>query len=339
MPDLAINFPYTALDLTEAVDRLPNVYGRLQAAGLATKQPSRSTLVEIKRRGWEIVVLAATERGAPGVVGNNPTEKAVYLKIPHFNKLDLITPQDIQDWSAFAAQPRPKTIDDSLVERLEQLRMTYNLTWEYLHAGMIKGEIYDGAGELLYDLYEVFDFTKSVIYFDLDTDETDVKAKCRAYLRQRDNNLKGEVTTGATAYVGTTFFDKLTNHPSVKEHYLQWSAAKDRAELDDREGFLFGGIMFIEYNAPVTLQDGTSTNLIAPTKGHAVPLGTRNTFRNFVGPSDTVDGANQVGPDIFVSPEILKHGKGIELYSESNVLPICQRPELLAEFDAGAEPG
>jgi Phage major capsid protein E len=37
----------------------------------------------------------------------------------------------------------------------------------------------------------------------------------------------------------------------------------------------------------------------------------------------------EVGAEIYLSPKILDHGKGIELVSESNPLAVCRRPEAL----------
>ena len=34
---------------------------------------------------------------------------------------------------------------------------------------------------------------------------------------------------------------------------------------------------------------------------------------------------------VVAAPEILKHGKGVEIYTESNPVALCTRPELLVE--------
>jgi len=75
----------------------------------------------------------------------------------------------------------------------------------------------------------------------------------------------------------------------------------------------------------------TNSPAVATGKGHAYPTGTQDTFKTWFAPPDTVAAANEPGEEIFVSSEVLKHGKGVELWSESNPLAICKRPEVLVE--------
>jgi hypothetical protein len=62
------------------------------------------------------------------------------------------------------------------------------------------------------------------------------------------------------------------------------------------------------------------------------PVGTGSTFATYDGPVHHVGLVNQPGQEIFISPEPLKHGEGVEMKSQSNVLALCRRPELLVEL-------
>jgi Phage major capsid protein E len=57
-----------------------------------------------------------------------------------------------------------------------------------------------------------------------------------------------------------------------------------------------------------------------------------NMFRTFDGPANDLRFVGEVGAEIYVSPKILDHGKGIELVSESNPLVVCRRPEALVQI-------
>jgi len=71
---------------------------------------------------------------------------------------------------------------------------------------------------------------------------------------------------------------------------------------------------------------------IEPNTGYAFPMGTRETFKTYDGPAFTMANIMRVGMKRFVSPKILDHGRGIELFSESNPLPICRKPNLLVKL-------
>ena len=77
-----IQFPYTATDLTREINRLPNMYGRLNELNLFPPEGVASTLVEIKFEDGFITILAAEDRGKLGTVGREPVEGSIWLEVP-----------------------------------------------------------------------------------------------------------------------------------------------------------------------------------------------------------------------------------------------------------------
>ncbi len=78
------------------------------------------------------------------------------------------------------------------------------------------------------------------------------------------------------------------------------------------------------------LADGTFETRPAVTSNQAlvVPLGTPY-FKRYIAPPDTIGDANQApspNAKVFVSTDERPHGKGYDIHTESNVLPINQRP-------------
>ena len=55
-------------------------------------------------------------------------------------------------------------------------------------------------------------------------------------------------------------------------------------------------------------------------------------FRTYDAPANDIRFVGEIGAEIYVSPDILKHGKGIELKSESNPLAVCKRPEATVQI-------
>lgn len=325
-----INFPYTAIDLTEGVDVMPNMYGRVNDLGLFPHRGITSTLVEIDFRDGNLTILAHTERGAPPTVDKAPTENAIIMKVPHIPHMATIKPEDMQDRFAFNSGKRPKGLEDAVQEKLLNIRNKHSITLEFLRMGALKGLIVDGAGATLYDLFTVFNVAQLSVDFLLGTAGTNVMDKCREVVRNAEDNLKGEVMSGVHALVSPEFFDKLVGHANVEKFYLQQQDAASLRGNDIRKGFVFGGIVFEEYRAVASDIAGASQKFITAQEGHAFPVGTMmNTHETLNAPPDHIEWVNAMGPEIFVSPDVLPHGQGVELRSQSNPLTVWKRPILL----------
>lgn len=345
------NFPYTATDLTEQVNRIPNSFGLLRAMGLFDTEGVISTLVEIRLEDGILRVLPAKERGAPGTPAGREKGKTIFMEVPHFPHDDLITPQDIQNLMILVGRAkRPATLDDEMVKRLANIRNNHDITLEYLRMCALKGELRDGNGVLLYDLYEVFGRTKKTVYFDLANPNTDIISKCDEVFGHVADNLRGETMSGVEVLVSREFINTFIQHPKVEKFWLghqegiQAIARAERERLGGQWGrvFEFHSILFREYygSAPVRNANNEVVNerFIAPGMGHGYPIGTMDTFKTWFAPADDVRFVNTIGEEIYISPEILKHGKGIELHSESNPLVVPKRPEVMVEISAAAGP-
>lgn len=339
------NFPYTATDLTEQVNRIPNSYGLIEAMGLFDVEGVISTVVEIRIEDGVLRVLPAKERGAPGTPGQRETGKTIFMEVPHFPDIDLITPQDIQNLMILVGRSkRPATLDDEMAKRLRNIRNNHDITREYLRMSALKGLLKDGNGVTLYDLYEVFGQTKKTIDFKLGTAGTDIIDKCGELFQHIAENLKGETMSGVEVLIDPKFFTRFVQHAKVEKYWTghqEGVTAIARAERERLGGqwgriFDFQNIRFREYygSAPVrdANNDVVNERFIEANHGHAFPVGTMDTFKTWNAPADDIRFVNTVGQDIYISPEILKHGAGIELKSESNPLSVAKRPEVLVEI-------
>jgi hypothetical protein len=343
------NFPYTSTDLTEQVNRIPNSFGLLQAMGLFSSEGIASTVVEVRMEDGILRVLPAKERGAPAAEGGREPGKTLFFKVPHFPHKDTILPQDIQNMLVLVARSKqPETVDNLMAKRLNTLRNNHAITREYLRMGALKGLIKDGDGTTVYNLFTEFNIVKKEVDFLLGTAGTKVIDKCEEVYDHVLKNLKGEVSSGVAVIVSSGFFSALVQHANVKVHWQNfqisngpgaWSVAN--MNRDTRGGnwgrtFEFGNLRFLEYKGTFPVKANAqsalaSVDAVAAGYGHAFPLGTMNTFNTFDAPADTMDAANKPGNEVFISPKELDHNKGVELWTESNPLAICKRPEVLVE--------
>lgn len=346
MPEILL--PYTDVELTEEVNRIPNQFGLLNALNLAPNEPKGSKFVRIEYRNGQIYVLAARERGAPGDVGYSDTGNGIILEIPHFPHLDRISVDDLDGvLEVINGQITPASLEAETARKLKNIRIKHSITREYIRLGMLKGLIRDGAGKTLYDIYDLFGIAKKTVDFALGTDATDIVDKCEEVRDTIMTNLQGETMNGIDAIVSPTFFSKFIKHPNVEKFWVQSLNAAlhtsvSRQNLGGNWGrvFEFGDIVFREYKGGMPIRAGngqvTTEKNVADNMGHAYPTGTQAMFRTFDGPIFHIDRLNRPidaqGEPVFISTKVLDHGEGVEMKSQSNALAICKQPECQVEI-------
>jgi hypothetical protein len=337
-------FPYTAVQLTAQVNRFPNNYGLINDLDVFPSEGSISTIVEVRREEFSLSVLPARERGAPASLAERKRGDALFFEVPHFPHDDVIRPADLQNMLMQVGNTlQPKILDVEVAKRLKQIREKHAITREWLRMSALKGQIVDGDGTLLYDLFDAFGFTKVTVYFDLANANADI------VYQQIQTNLRGEVMSHIRVICDPTFFSKFVEHPKVNKYWVNWQNAGLMANLArKKEGgqfgrrFVFQQIELMDYYgvAPAK-RNGVTTSLpfVDPGKGHAYPVGTMSTFGTYDAPPEDIRFVNEPGQEIFISPKILDHGAGVEFHTQSNPLPLCKRPEVLVEVSSGANPG
>ncbi|WP_421405461.1 major capsid protein [Agrobacterium fabrum] len=347
MPEILL--PYTNVELTDEVNKLPNTFGLLNALGIAPSEPKRSRMVRIDFREGQIVVLSHQEPGAPGEVAGDDDQNGIIIAIPHFTHFENILVGDIDGMlEVVNGEITERSLDAELERKLVIIRKNHAITREFLRLGMLRGEIKDGKLRTLYNLYDTFGVEKKEIDFALGTAATDVRSKCEEASDHIISNAKGETVGAVECVVDTKFFSKLISHSKVEKFWLQAQNASAQTNLErQRLGgnwgrvFEFGDILFREYKGglPVKSNDGTVSTVknVDDNSGTAYPTGTQSMFRTYDGPAYHIDRVNQAPTEeedgsIFISTETLKHGTGLEMKSQSNMLAICKQPDCLVQL-------
>lgn len=325
--------------LTESINVPPYATGRPAQLGVFTDTPIHTTFVRLGIEEDEITVIPARERGGPSNLNMRSDRKGVTFTIPHFPLDDAITPSDIQNIVQFGSQFAMESVGSVYNQKLELMREKHDATHSHLDWGALNGIVLDGEGKELLNLYELFELEETRLNFALDIADTDVAAKNRAAKGIIRRELRGAPSTGVRALAGKEFFDRYCAHRSVKEELRAYAGSTPNPGRDDiADTFTFAGITFerIDENYKVRQANGTIVEKKAVPDDEAIllPLGTRY-FKRYIAPPDTLAGANQppeIGTKVFVSTEDLPHDKGREIHSESNVLPICVRPQLMVRL-------
>lgn len=346
-----LNFPYTAVGLTAAVNVMPNVYGLLNALDVFPARGLTSNVVQVRREEHTLAVLPAEERGGPASVAARKRGDVLFLPIPHFPHLDTILPEDLQNLLVTdGMSARPATLNDAMNRRLLAIRNKHAITREWVRMGALKGLIVDGYNREIINLFDAFDIAQKTIGFDLANADSDIDGACAQIVEHVQTNLRGETMTRVRIILSSSLFTKFIRHKNVQKYWLNWNGAEmmahmRRADMGAQFGrvFVFQNIEFVEYYGVAPLLDGPggaplSAPFVEADAGYAYPVGTMDAFATYDAPANDIRFVNQPGQEVYISPEALEHGKGVELMTESNPLAVCRRPATLVKVVAGPTP-
>jgi hypothetical protein len=327
------NSAFNMMALTDAINILPNNYGRAESLGVFRTKSTRFRHIAVEERNGVLNLLPTQLPGAPATVGVRGKRAVRTFTIPHIPHEDVVLPEEVQGIRAFGSETELMSVSDVLTDHLQNMRNKHAITLEHLRMGALKGKILDADGSVLLDLFSEFGITEKTINFALSTATTDVKAKCLELVRYVEDNLKGEYMTEIRALVSSEFFDALTSHAKVKEAYERWQdGAAFRSDM--RSGFAFAGVTFEEYRGQATDPDGNVRRFVAANQGHAFPMGTLETFVTYFAPADFNETVNTLGKPLYAKQEPRRFDRGTDLHTQSNPLPMCLRPSVLVKLVA-----
>ena len=321
---------FSMVALTAAINKIPNTYGRLEQLNLFPAMGVRTRTIIIEEMNGVLNLLPTRPVGAPATLGATGKRKVRSFVIPHIPHEDAVLPEEVQGIRAFGSESEPEALANLMALKLQNMRNKHAITLEHLRMGALKGVILDADGSTLYDLYSEFGITAKTVNFALTTASTEVLLKVLEVKRHIEDNLKGEFMTGIMCLCSQGFFDALTTHAKVKEAYSRWQNGLALLS-DNRTGFTFGGVTFEEYRGQATDADGNVRKFVADDEAHFFPLGTASTFRTHFAPADFNETANTLGLPLYAKQEPRKFGRGTDLHTQQNPLPLCLRPEVLVK--------
>ena len=321
---------FNLVSLSEALNIIPNTYGRIRTSGLFRDKPVRSRTIMIEKKNNTLNLLQTLPPGSPGQKNKMGLRNVRSFVIPHIPFDDVILPEEYDGLRAFGTESALETLASIMNDHLENMRAKHAITQEYQQMGALKGIVLDADGTTIYNYFREFTVNQESVDFLLGTDTTEILVKCLAVKRIMEDNLKGETMTGIMVECSSSYWDKFIVHPIVKTAYERW---RDGAALreDLRDSFYFGGINWREYRGTATDFDGTARPFLATDEAIAYPLGTQNVFKNFICPADFLETVNTLGQPLYAKQEARQFNRGIDIHTQSNQLPMCMRPGLIVK--------
>lgn len=348
MLDIFANDAFSVVTLTDTINKLRFVPGRIGQLNLFSERGVSTTSVVLEERGGLIQLIGPTPRGGPGHTLPKPGRNARAIFVPHFEINDAVMAEEVQNVRAFGSETQVETVQGLVGERQVLHTQSMAVTQEYSRMGALRGTVqYADDSEL--DLFTAFGVTPPAdVYLDLTAGTPgpgDLRRAISNLARTVANSLDGIPFTGLMAFAGDDFYDDLVSNAEVRETFLGWQAA---AEL--RTGFInpaaggnitggtygafpYGGILWENYRGAIG-----DVPFVDPDEAHIFPLGVPGLFRTYYAPADYNETVNTVGQRLYTKQYEMPNGKGVHLDTQMNALDICTRPGVLIRALRGAAP-
>ncbi len=321
---------FSVVSLTDAINKVPFIPGKIGQLGLFTESGVTTTTVMIEERQGSLNLIETTSRGAPAVQNHVNKRKARSFVVPHVAMEDTIMADEVQNIRSFGSENEIESIQQVVQFRLMEMSNKHDATLEHLRMGAIKGQILDADGTtVIYDLFNEFGVTPyDTIDFDLANAtpvKGSVKRACHGITRSIQDELGAQTYDHIHAYCGSDFFDALTTHPEVTKAYDRYQESVFLRTGQARKQFEYADIVFEEYRGKVGGVDYTETGMV-----YFFPVGVPNLFRQYNAPADFVETVNTVGLPRYAKQAIDdEFGRWVKVHTQSNPLPICTRPRVL----------
>lgn len=323
--------PFNLVSLTDSINRVPNMYGRLNALNLFPFKPVNTTVVGVEFKDGQLNLIPTSQRGGPGVKNTRGNRKLKFFEVPHIAPEDQIKADDVSKLRAFGTGNQIEPFMDYVNGVLAEMADKVRITLEFLRNGALNGKILDADGSVILDIFAEFGDTEKVVDFALDNANTDVKAKVLEVKRHIEGQLKGDQMTEIRALCDANFFDALIKHPSVVDAY---NAQEGLALLqkDQRKGFVLQEVVFEEYAGEATDINGNVHKFIPANTCRFAPMGTTATFRTYLAPADFIEAVGTLGKELYAKIVYSDPAnRWVDLLVQSNPLPLCLRPLVLVK--------
>jgi hypothetical protein len=295
------------VDWTQEINEIPNQYGFMRQQGYFRVQGTSQTAIVFDKNTTTITLLPqVSRRERNATVGKDRRVETFSLPLAYFKHQEHITPEDIQGWRQPGTPNTEETLANVRLQKFTDGRSVVDQTLEYMQIQAAKGISITPDGVVQANMFTEFGVTQQEINFDLNNTSAVVNDKIAELKRYiTANALSGGVIRGIDVFCGVNFFDKLVNHPSIKEAYLNWSSNAQYRQDQSMymnwgvvDVFEHKGVRFMTYPAVFNLPDGTTDKAVEDDEAFVVPR-MDGLFRGYYGPSNKLSLANQPGREIF----------------------------------------
>lgn len=317
---------FSTVSLTNVTNFRPFRPMRLEELGLMPDQGIETTDVAIDEVNGTLRLIPSAPRGGVPATRDNDKRAMRKLSLPHFPYRRTVLADEIKFVRASGGNEL-ENVQTIVNRRIDEMIRDHQFTLEWLRMGAVKGTILDAdLTTTLYNLYTEFGVTQQTQAMALTTATTNVREKCEQVQVKIEDALGADPYTDVLVLCGQTFWEKLVTHPKVEEWYTGYSEALTRSQSSTRQPFRFGDLMWERYRG-----NAGSTPFVGTDDAYAIPVGTGLDQTNYA-PSTMMIEGEFLGRPFYTSIKRLDHDKGVEIYTESNPLPLFRKPRAIVKL-------
>lgn len=256
--------PFTTIQLTSAVERVPYLPQGLESLDLFDPKPIRTKVAMVEQRQGQLIVLPFTDRGAPRTERTTELRSARHFSVPHIGMADTIYATEIATIREMGSETELMQVQKELGRRLvgpTGLRSNIRYTEEYHKLAAFQGLLLDSNGSVLFNWFNEFEITKpteltfnflglAAQYVSTTGGVAALRALCNQVVRAMKRAAQGAWIEGRTRVValcGDAFYDAVISSPEVRSTYLNWVQAAELRQNLAFEVFNWGGIDWVNY--------------------------------------------------------------------------------------------
>ena len=146
MLDIFNSQAFAMVALTEAINMVPNTYGRLRELNLFPIKPVNTTTVAIEIKNNVLNLIPTQPRGGPANQNVTGKRQLKDFRIPHIPLEDLILADEVQNIRAFGTENQFQAVMALVNERQMEIVNKFAITLEWLRNGALKGQVLDADG-------------------------------------------------------------------------------------------------------------------------------------------------------------------------------------------------
>lgn len=316
---------FTLQTLTAAVNERPYKPGYLGGLNLVQSEGISTTSLSIERIKGVLKLVSTTPRGGPGIQHMPGKRTMKQLAVAHLQVDDFIGADEVQGVREFGSDNQLRTLQNTVNGRIGEISDNMDMTHENWLMGMIKGQVLDADGSVLWDLYDEFDVSPhTAVDFTLGTATTDIHALCNGIHRKVMGEMGASPYETIIAVCGDNYFDKLWFHQEVKGtnnsnvDMVRWSHL-----AGPYTSIRYGKILFVNYRGA---ENGPN---VATNEARFFPVGAPGLYLERFGPADYNETVNTKGLPKYAKVRVAENGKGVHVEVQTNPIVLCTRPRVL----------
>lgn len=307
---------FTVTGLTASINNLKVPKYRIAELGFFEEKGIRTTSIEIEYKDGEVILVPDKVRGADGTHTEDSDRKTYTFKAVHLPLEGSVYADDIQNLRAFGSESELEELDTLIKEKQELHRLSLDATNEYLRMGALTGKIIGAKGNVIADLFSVFDIPADANKHTIDF-SSNLKTQLLNVKRQSQKNQNGIKGKRYRGFCSSDFFDQLLENADFVKAYERYQNGSKLRE-DVRSGVEWQGIIWEEYDEEVGSQ-----RFIPQGEARVYPEDKPGLFLTRFAPANYNETVNTKGLPYYGKSEPKRMGKGVDFETQSNPMNVC----------------